>query len=121
MVAACRGVAEARRGSGREARFRASGRHSVRGEELDPMSKLMSGLAIAAIASTAFVGAVSAQDRADSGNGGVSTSDSSGGAVTVGDANGGGTTGSTTVVNAAELLGTEDLAAAIIALVLGGE
>jgi hypothetical protein len=85
------------------------------------MSKLMSGLAIAAIASTAFVGAVSAQDRADSGNGGVSTSDSSGGAVTVGDANGGGTNGSTTIVNAAELLGTEDLAAAIIALVLGGE
>jgi hypothetical protein len=87
------------------------------------MKKLMSGLAIAAIASTAFVEVVSAQsnDRADSGNGGVSTSDSSGGAVTIGDANGGGTEGSTTVVNAAELLGTEDLAAAIIARVLGGE
>src|ERR671910_327034 len=93
MVAACRGVAEARRGSGREARFRASGRHNVRGEERDPMKKLMSGLAIAAIASSAFVGAVSAQRNADSGNGGVSTSDSSGGAVTVGNTGTGGTTG----------------------------
>ena len=60
-MAACRGVAEARRDSGREARFRASGRHSVRGEEPNPMNKLMSGLAIAAIASSAFVGAASAQ------------------------------------------------------------
>jgi hypothetical protein len=93
MVAACRGVAEARRGSGREARFRASGRHNVRGEERDPMKKLMSGLAIAAIASSAFVGAVSAQRNADAGNGGVSTSDSSGGAVTVGNTGTGGTTG----------------------------
>ncbi|HEX2281309.1 MAG TPA: hypothetical protein VHG52_06050, partial [Thermomicrobiales bacterium] len=61
MVAACRGVAEARRGSGREARFHASGGHSVRGEELDPMKKFMTGLAIAAIASSAFMGAASAQ------------------------------------------------------------
>ena len=40
------------------------------------MKKFMSGLAIAAIASSAFVGAVSAQstDKATSGNGGVSTS-----------------------------------------------
>jgi hypothetical protein len=84
------------------------------------MSKLMSGLAIAAIASTAFVGAASAQsnDRADSGNGGVSTSDSSGGAVTVGTTNTGNVSGSTSVVNAAELLGTDDLAAAIILAVL---
>src|SRR5215210_6381281 len=114
MVAACRGVAEARRDSGREARFRASGRHSVRGEELDPMNRLMSGLAIAAIASTAYVGAASAQRNADAGNGGVSSSDSSGGAVTVGTTNTGSVNGSTTVVNAAELLGTDDLAAAII-------
>ena len=51
------------------------------------MKKLMSGLAIAAIASSAFVGAASAQsnDKADSGNGGVSTSDSGGGSVNVGD------------------------------------
>ena len=50
------------------------------------MKKFMSGLAIAAIASSAFVGAASAQsnDKADSGNGGVSTSDSSGGSVNVG-------------------------------------
>jgi hypothetical protein len=60
-VAACGGVAVAGRVSGREARFRASGGHSVRGEERDPMKKFMSGLAIAAIASTAFVGVVSAQ------------------------------------------------------------
>jgi hypothetical protein len=83
------------------------------------MSKLMSGLAIAAIASTAFVGAVSAQDRADSGNGGVSTSDSSGGAVTVGTTNTGSVNGSTTVVDAAGLLGTDNLAEAIILAVLG--
>jgi hypothetical protein len=39
------------------------------------MKKIMSGLAIAAIASTAFVGAVAAQtDTASGGNGGVSTS-----------------------------------------------
>ena len=53
------------------------------------MKKLMSGLAIAAIASTAFVGAASAQttDTASGGNGGVSTADSNGGAVTIGDTN----------------------------------
>src|SRR5215218_4419287 len=118
MVAACRGVAEARRDSGREARFRASGRHSVRGEELDPMKKLMSGLAIAVIASSAFVGAASAQRNADAGNGGVSTSSSNGGGVSVGDTDSGGVTGTTSVINAAGLLGTEDLAAAIIALVV---
>ena len=84
------------------------------------MKKFMSGLAIAAIASSAFVGAASAQRTADSGNGGVSSSDSSGGAVTVGDANSGVGTGSTSVINAAELLGSDDLAAAIIAAVLEG-
>jgi hypothetical protein len=110
-------MAEARRGSGREARFRASGMHNVRGEELDPMKKFISGLAIAAIASWVFLGAASAQRNADSGNGGVSTSDSSGGAVTVGDANGGGTTGGAIDLSGAEL--GEDLAATIIAQVLG--
>jgi hypothetical protein len=60
------------------------------------MKKFMTGLAIAAIASSAFVGAASAQDRADSGNGGVSTSNASGGAVGIGDANDGGNSGSST-------------------------
>jgi hypothetical protein len=85
------------------------------------MKKFMSGLAIAVIASSAFVGAASADDRADSGNGGVSTSDSSGGAVTVGDAGNGGNVGSTSVINAGELLGSEDLAASIIAAVLAAQ
>jgi hypothetical protein len=101
MVAACRGVAEARRVSGREARFRATGGHSVRGEEPEPMKKLMSGLAIATIASTAFVGAALADewiDTASTGNGGVSTADSDGGSVSIGDANNGGNSGSTTSI-----------------------
>jgi hypothetical protein len=125
MVAACRGVAEARRDSGREARFHASGGHSVRGEELDPMKKFMTGLAIAAIASSAFVGVASAQsnDRADSGNGGVSTSNSNGGGVTVGSTDTGGSAGSTgSVGGTIDLTGAatgDDLAATIIAQVLG--
>ena len=119
MVAACRGVAEARRDSGREARFRASGGYSVRGEDSEPMKKFMSGLAIAAIASTAFVGAASAQRNADAGNGGVSTSNSNGGPVTVGSTNTGNVSGSTTVVDPAGLVGTDDLAATIILAVLG--
>ena len=128
MVAACRGVAEARRDSGREVRFRASG-HSVRGEEPELMKKLISGLAIAAIASTAFVGAASAQwtDTASGGNGGVSSADSSGGSVSIGDANNGGNTGSSTsiggggnsggvlVLGDGTALTGENLAAAIIA------
>ena len=63
---------------------------------MDPMKKFMTGVAIAAIASSAFVGAASAQDRVDSGNGGVSTSNASGGTVGVGDANDGGNSGSST-------------------------
>jgi len=82
------------------------------------MKKLMSGLAIAVIASSAFVGAASAQRNADSGNGGVSTSNSSGGAVNVGSTESGNTVGSTSVINAGELLGTDDIAAAIITAVL---
>jgi hypothetical protein len=125
MVAACRGVAEARRDSGREARFRASGGQSVRGEESEPMKKLMSGLAIAAIASTAFVGAASAQDidTASTGNGGVSNANSNGGAVTVGDTNNGGNAGTSgSVGGTIDLTGittSDDLAAQIIARVLG--
>ena len=81
------------------------------------MKKLLSGLAIAAIASTAFLGAASAQRTANSGNGGVSSSDSSGGAVTVGTTDTGGTTGGTAILAGAET--GEDLAATIIANVLG--
>jgi ABC-type phosphate transport system substrate-binding protein len=84
------------------------------------MKKFMSGLAIAAIASSVFLGAASAQRDASAGNGGVVTSTSDGGPVTVGNTDSGNASGSTTVVNAAELVGTEDLAAAIIALVLAG-
>jgi hypothetical protein len=92
------------------------------------MKKLMSGLAIAAIASTAFVGAASAQttDRADSGNGGVSTANASGGAVGVGATNTGGIAGgSTSVGNSGgtiDLGGVapgDDLAATIIATIFG--
>ena len=89
------------------------------------MKKIMSGLAIAAIASTAFVGAVAAQtDTASGGNGGVSTSNANGGGVTVGSTNtGGGSGGSTSVggssggsiVLGEELLTGENLAATIIA------
>jgi hypothetical protein len=82
------------------------------------MKKLLSGLAIAAIASTAFLGAASAQRTADSGNGGVSSSDSSGGAVTVGNTDTGGATG-----GAIDLSGVDtgdDLAATVIAQVLAG-
>ena len=52
-------------------------------------NRLVTGLAIAAIASTAFVGVASAQyiDTAAGGNGGVSTADSSGGSVSVGSTN----------------------------------
>ena len=89
------------------------------------MKKFMSGLAIAAIASTAFVGAVAAQtNTASGGNGGVSTSNANGGGVTVGSTNtGGGSGGSTSVggssggsiVLGGELLTGENLAATIIA------
>jgi len=85
------------------------------------MKKLMSGLAIAVIASSAFVGAASAQRNADAGNGGVSTSNSNGGTVGVGDTDSGNATGSTSVINAAGLLGTDDLAAAIIAMVYAAQ
>ena len=115
----------------RDSRFHACGGHIARGEELDPMKKLMSGLAIAAIASTAFVGAASAQDRADSGNGGVSTANASGGAVGIGAANTGGGSGSSVgtgssgggVINIGGVnvpLGDDIAASVIAALGLGG-
>ena len=87
-------------------------------------SKLGSGLAIAAIASTAFVGVASAQwtDTASGGNGGVSTADSSGGSVSIGAANTGGSVGSQTAVDDALASGDlDDLAATIIAAVLGAQ
>jgi hypothetical protein len=80
------------------------------------MKKLMSGLAIAAIASSVFLGAASAQRTADSGNGGVSTSSSDGGGVSVGDTDTGGTTGGAIDLSGADT--GEDLAATIIAAVL---
>jgi hypothetical protein len=83
-------------------------------------SKLFSGLAIAAIASTALVGAASAQylDTASGGNGGVSTADSSGGAVTIGSTNSGGSTGVQTAINNA-LISGDDIAQAVIAAIYG--
>ena len=89
------------------------------------MKKFMTGLAIAAIASSAFVGAVSAQDRADSGNGGVSSSNANGGSVGVGGANNGSNSGSSTGTGDSSgstvvLGGTENggLAATMIAEIL---
>jgi hypothetical protein len=82
------------------------------------MKKLMSGLAIAAIASSAFLGAASAQRNADSGNGGVSTSSSNGGGVTMGETDTGGTTGG--ALDLSGVTTSEDLAATIIAQVLAG-
>src|SRR3954453_10578293 len=100
-MAARRGMAIARLDPRREARTRASGGvHRERGG-LDPMkSRLVTGLAIAAIASTAFVGVASAQyiDTAAGGNGGVSTADSSGGSVSVGSTNTGGGRGAATAL-----------------------
>ena len=84
-------------------------------------SKLMTGLAIAAIASTAFVSAASAQylDTASGGNGGVSTADSSGGSVSVGSTNTGGTSGIQAAIDSA-LVSGDDIAAAVFAAIYGG-
>ncbi len=91
------------------------------------MKKFMSGLAIAAIASTAFVGAASAQviDTANSGNGGVSNANANGGGVSVGTTNSGGGTGSSTatggnsgggiLVGGVEVVTGEDIAATVLA------
>jgi hypothetical protein len=80
------------------------------------MKKLVSGLAIAAIASSVFLGAASAQRNADSGNGGVSTSTSDGGGVSVGDTETGGITGGAIDLSGADTGG--DLAATLIAEIL---
>ncbi|MBA2598600.1 MAG: hypothetical protein M3Q50_04760 [Chloroflexota bacterium] len=83
-------------------------------------SKFVSGLAIAAIASTAFVGVAAADDIASGGNGGVSTSNANGGPVSIGSTNTGGTSGS--IVQAAldeALVSGDDIAAAVIAAIFG--
>jgi hypothetical protein len=80
------------------------------------MKKFISGLAIAAIASSMFLGAASAQRNADSGNGGVSTSSADGGGVSMGTADTGGTTGGAVDISGAETDG--DLAATLIAQIL---
>jgi hypothetical protein len=84
-------------------------------------NRLVTGLAIAAIASTAFVGVASAQyiDTAAGGNGGVSTADSSGGSVSVGSTNTGGTSGTTAAIHDAMISG-DDIAQAVIDALYGG-
>ncbi len=83
-------------------------------------SKFVNGLAIAAIASTAFVGVALADDIASGGNGGVSSASADGGPVSIGTTNTGGTSGS--IVQAAideAVLSGDDIAAAVIAAILG--
>jgi hypothetical protein len=84
-------------------------------------SRFVTGLAIAAVASTAFVGVASAQyiDTAAGGNGGVSTSDSSGGSVSIGSTNSGGGSGTQTAIHDAMISG-DDIAQAVIDAIYGG-
>ncbi len=82
-------------------------------------SKFVNGLAIAAIASTAFVGVALADDIASGGNGGVSTANSNGGSVSIGSTNSGGSSGIQAVINDAVASGVVS-AADIIDIVLGG-
>jgi hypothetical protein len=83
-------------------------------------SKLISGLAIAAIGATAFVGVASAQvtDTASGGNGGVSNANANGGGVSIGSTNSGGTSGIQAAINDA-LVSGDDIAAAVIAAIYG--
>ena len=80
------------------------------------MKKFMSGLAIAAIASSVFLGAASAQRNANSGNGGTSTSSADGGGVSMGATDTGGTIGGT--VDVSLVTPGEDLAATLISQIL---
>ena len=82
------------------------------------MKKFMSGLAIAAIASSVFLGAASAQRNADSGNGGTSTSSADGGGVSMGATETGGTIGGVVDISGANT--GENLAQNIILQVLAG-
>jgi hypothetical protein len=90
-------------------------------------SKFLSGLAIAAIASSAFVGVAFADadggiDTASGGNGGVSTANASGGSVGIGATNTGGDSGgSVSAAIDAALFAGDDIAAAVIASILGDE
>lgn len=83
-------------------------------------SRLVSGLAIAGIAATAFAGVASAQstDTASGGNGGVSTANSNGGGVSIGSTNSGGTSGIQAAIDDA-LVSGDDIAAAVIAAIYG--
>jgi hypothetical protein len=85
-------------------------------------SKFVTGLAIAAVATTAFMGVAAAQvtDTASGGNGGVSTADSSGGSVSIGSTNSGGTSGIQAILDDA-LVSGDDIAAQVIASILGHE
>jgi hypothetical protein len=82
-------------------------------------SRLVTGLAIAAVASTVFVGAAFAQETSSGGNGGVSTADSSGGSVSIGSTNSGHTSGIQAAINDA-LTSGDDIAAAVIQAIYGG-
>jgi hypothetical protein len=84
-------------------------------------SKIVTGLAIAAIAGTAFAGAASAQytDTASGGNGGVSTANANGGGVRIGSTNTGGSSGVQTAINDA-LVSGDDIAQAVINAIYGG-
>lgn len=84
------------------------------------MGKLVSGLAVAGIAASAFVGVASAQstDTASGGNGGVSTANSNGGGVSIGSTNSGGSSGVQAAIDDA-LVSGDDIAAAVIAAIYG--
>jgi hypothetical protein len=86
-------------------------------------SKFVTGLAIAAVATTAFMGVAAAQvtDTASGGNGGVSTADSSGGSVSIGSTNSGGSTGTIQAILDDALVSGDDIAAQVIASILGHE
>lgn len=83
-------------------------------------TKLVSGLAIAAIGAMAFVGVASAQyiDTSSGGNGGVSNANANGGGVSIGSTNSGGSNGVQAAINDA-LVSGEDIAAAVIAAIYG--
>ncbi|MBA3414963.1 MAG: hypothetical protein H0U10_07055 [Chloroflexia bacterium] len=87
--------------------------------------RLLAGLAVAGLLSVSLAAGVGAQDvdTASSGNGGGSTASADGGAVGMTDVNSGDTSGSTAsvgdIVAGAIAVGGDDLAATIIAEILG--
>ena len=81
--------------------------------------RVLSGLAVAALVATVFVGTAAADDTASAGNGGTSSAAANGGSVGMGDSNSGDSSGST--VGVADLgADIEDIVAAAIAAALGG-